>query len=740
MSVDQSQTICRYINRELSWLDFNQRVLNEADCTENPLLERLKFLSITGGNLDEFFMVRVGGLHLLLDSPQQIAEPTGLLPDGQLEAISKRVRKMISDQYECLEKLTHQLEDHGIRRILPDQLNLKQTEYLRSWFQSRIYSNLCPIGLNPQNQECSSTADRFFPLLVGSPLNLLVRLKINPEKSLKADTRQTQQNLPIESPFDEVDSPDGERFAVIPLGEQLERFVSIPADGEFQFTLLEDLVGEFVSEFFENQKVLECVPFRLTRNADMRVDEDGASDLLRGMQKILTERKESGCVRLEIPQDVSPESLSFMKSSLAADDRDIYFADGPLQIKDWMSVATLPGYVDLKNEAWPVQSSAEFPADKSIFQILREGDRLLYHPYQSFDPVVEMVQQAADDPKVLSIKQTLYRTSKNSPIVQALERAALAGKDVTVIVELKARFDEARNIQWARRLEQAGVNVIYGVRGLKIHAKILLIVRKDSDRIRRYLQFGTGNYNEATAGIYSDVSYFTCDNVYGNDGVNFFNAIAGLSTPQNLQKLSMAPFGIRRKIVEMIEVETENAKRGHRSGIIAKVNSLADTDLIDALYKASQAGVPIKLNVRGICCLRPGVPGLSETIEVVSVVDRYLEHARILQFEHGGDRTVFITSADWMGRNLDRRVELLVPVEDKKCRDRLIRILDHYFQDNMKALTLNSDGLFKKVAREEGAAKFQSQLQLQTEAFKLAGKPAEDEMGMFQPHTGSEES
>lgn len=704
------------INRELSWLEFNQRVLDEAQNCENPALERLKFLAITGGNLDEFFMVRIGSLHILIGSEHSRPDATGLTPDKQLAIVAERVREMMAQQYDCLDELLAELQDHDIRMADVNELNRKQTDYLRKWFDNYVNGVVSPI---------LTTREGEFPLLVGSNLALCVRLKNDP------GLRMGGAPLPDEEP-----EPD-QRFAILPIGEALERFVTVPSDSGYSFALVEDVICRFLSTFFPGQEILETVAFRITRNADMRVDEDGAFDLLQGMQQILSERKESNCVRLELDVNASAETQMFLLKQLNATPDQVFFAEGPLRLADWFSIASVQGYDGLRNDSWPPQDAPEFPADQSIFEVIRGGDRLLYHPYQTFDPVVRMVEQAAGDPDVLAIKQTLYRTSRKSPIVQALEKAALNKKSVTVVVELKARFDEARNIEWAKRLERAGVNVIYGVRGLKTHAKVCVVVRKDSDRLRRYIHFGTGNYNESTASLYSDVSYFTCDDALGNDVIAFFNAISGMSVPQTLQKLAMAPLGLRQKLLEMIEVETENARNGLPTGIRAKVNSLVDPVMIQALYRASQAGVPIELNVRSICCLRPGVEGLSETIRVVSIVDRFLEHARIFHFHHGGDSRVFISSADWMGRNLDRRVELLVPIDDPSCRSRLLEILEQYFQDNTKAKVLMSDGSYSPVPAED-APPHRSQYELYKDAVQRMAEHSRAERSMFQPYRGGQ--
>ena len=492
-------------------------------------------------------------------------------------------------------------------------------------------------------------------------------------------------------------------------------------------------MAKFVQRFFAGEPVQECVPFRITRNADMRLREDLAADLLAGMTEILNARKRSDCVRLEIAGGVSQVSLAFLMDLLEVPDRDVFEAPGPLDLSAFMQLSDLAGFDALRYEPWPPQRAPDLEQGKSMFEQLARRDVLLYHPYQSFEPVLRLIEEAANDPDVLAIKQILYRTSRNSPIVAALAKAAQRGKYVTAIVELKARFDEARNIEWARSLEQAGVQVIYGVKGFKTHAKICIIIRREPNGIQRYIHFGTGNYNEITARIYSDVSLLTSNEELGTDAVSFFNAITGYSQPPRYRKLEAAPIGLRGKLLEMIESETHRKEQGEEARIVAKLNSLVDPEIIEALYRASQAGVQIRLNVRGVCCLKPGVKGVSETIEVVSVIDRFLEHARILCFHHGGDERVFISSADWMPRNLDRRIELLVPVEDAEHRRHLIEIVQNYFEDNVKARRLTSDGSYKPV--KPGRKKpHRSQQLLYEEAVKLVKQAERLERTTFEPH------
>ncbi|MGH7128843.1 MAG: polyphosphate kinase 1, partial [Planctomycetaceae bacterium] len=455
---------------------------------------------------------------------------------------------------------------------------------------------------------------------------------------------------------------------VIPFGPAANRFITLPSEGGYAFLLLEDVVRQFVQRFFPGEDVVECVPFRITRNAEFSIREDAAGDLLSEMEEVLDARKLSDCARLEIAQDATPATLSFLQETLDVGDRDTYRLSGPLDLAAFMRLTDVRGYDHLKYPPWPPQPSPQVDLTQSLFETISQRDVLLYHPFESFEPVQRLIEEAAADPDVLAIKQTLYRTSRNSPIVAALAKAAENGKSVAVVVELKARFDEARNIEWAKSLEQSGVQVIYGVKGLKTHAKTCIIVRREPHGIQRYVHFGTGNYNEITARLYTDASFITSNDELAADAVSFFNAITGYSQPQPFHRIDVAPIGLRERLLEMINTETERRRHGQPAQILAKLNALVDPTMIDALYEASQAGVEIKLNVRGVCCLRPGVKGLSDHIQVVSVIDRYLEHSRIFYFHHGGDRRVYLSSADWMPRNLDRRIELLVPVDDPAAK------------------------------------------------------------------------
>ena len=682
-----SRSADQYLNRELSWLAFNQRVLDLASKQEVPLLERVKFLAITASNLDEFFKVRVGGLTLALQNKVESVEITGLTVNEQLNAITSRVQQMNSDQANVLLRhLLPGLEENGIHRLQHEQLNEQQKAVVEEIFDNEIASVVAPIMIERGQQ---------FPLLSSAKQCICVRIKNDSSRSV--------------GHLDDAKLAD-ERFAVISLGSALRRFIKLPQESGHAFMLLEDVVGQFLHKLFPEQEILEWVPFRITRNADIALNDDLMHDLLLGMTAMLEARKVSEIIRVEVDSGASDSLLQFLRETTNASDRQLYRIEGPLDLVALFELAEINGYSKLKDEPWPAKPSSEFLDSPNVFETIAAGDRILLHPYQQYDPVINFLRAAAEDPDVIAIKQTLYRSSRNSAIVDALAAAAANGKQVTAIVELKARFDEARNILGAKRLEQAGVDVIYGVQGLKTHAKLCIAVRRESRGIQRYVHFGTGNYNESTAKLYSDVSYFTNNEQLGADAVMFFNAITGLSVPQPLQLLAAAPIDLKDTLLNLIQVEIENAKQNGTSAINAKVNSLVDKQIIDALYDASAGGVKIRLNVRGICCLKPGVPGLSENIEVVSIVDRLLEHSRIIHFDHGGNNLVYISSADWMGRNLNRRAELLVPIEDKACSQMLLSVLTGYFKDNVRANRLTADGEYVPVATDGEPFRIQQHL------------------------------
>lgn len=673
----------RFINRELGWLEFNERVLDQAADSSLPLLERAKFLAISSSNLDEFMMVRVGSLQMQYQRNSMVRDAAGLTVGEQLLAVAHRCEVFTNRQYKILsDSLEPLLAEHDIHRI---DLN-DCTDRCRDTAERRFRNDVLAV-ISPQ----AIFEERPFPLLQGLGVHLCIRLKAD----------KTSADDPNASLWD---------FAVIPLGRTVPRVVLTPSDRGHSYVLLEDLIKHFIHEFFPGREIVECISFRITRNADIELQEDAASDLMIGMEEVLESRRQSRATRLEYSEDASDAMLAFLSEKMQLRGQDLYPISGPLDLSYLFTLHGLEGFDALRNDAWPPQRIPKIDPSENMFSSISRGDILLLHPYESFDPVVRLIEEAAVDPDVLAIKQVLYRTSRNSPIVSALKRAAKNGKYVSVIVELKARFDEARNIEWAREMEQAGVQVIYGIRGLKTHAKVCIIVRREPQGIVRYMHFGTGNYNEVTATIYGDVSLLTCNDELGSDASAFFNAVTGASQPQELRHLDSAPTTLRKRIIDLINAETQRCIEGQRAEIFAKINALVDTEVIDALYRASQAGVEIKLNVRGVCCLRPGVPGLSETIRVISIVDRFLEHARIIYFRHGEDSELFISSADWMPRNLDRRVEIMVPVDDASCREKVMNSLLTHFQDNCNSWEMQADGSYIRSQPGKNAIRAQEQL------------------------------
>ena len=719
----------RYLNRELSWLAFNDRVLDQAADPNVPLLERAKFLAISGSNLDEFFMVRVGGLKISAGRNAMVRDPAKLTVSEQLAAVASRCHDMTNRQYSLLrDELEPQFSAANIRRIELSDCSDRAREVAERRFHSDVSAVLSAQTL---------THDQPFPLLQGLGINLCVRMKASTgalqppsteAKGTKADTTSKSDGSPSEK-------AEEWHYAVIPLGRSLPRIIPVPSERGHDYVLLEDLVAKYIDELLPNREIVECVAFRITRNADVQLQEDGAADLVDGMEDVLESRRLSRVIRLEYTASASDFTVAFLSEMMQLTHRDLYPIDGPLDLGYLFSLHGLEGFDGLRDDGWPPRSNPRIDPAETMFSTIAKRDVLLVHPYERFDPVVRLIEEAAVDPDVLAIKQVLYRTSRNSPIVAALMRAAEHGKYVTVIVELKARFDEARNIEWAREMEQAGVQVIYGIRGLKTHAKICVVVRRETEGIVRYMHFGTGNYNEATANIYSDISLFTCDDTLGADATTFFNAVTGASQPQQLQLLAAAPITLRRRVLDLIEAETQRCIEGQKAEILVKLNALVDTEVIDALYRASQAGVKVRLNIRGQCCLKPGVKGLSESIEVVSIVDRFLEHARIIYFRHGGDDELFISSADWMPRNLDRRVELFVPVIDQACRTKLLQTLRTYFKDNTNAWRMNKDGSYQRsLAEDEGKDVFRSQKVLYDRAIEAIRKAKQSRRTTFETH------
>ena len=660
----------RFINRELSWLEFNERVLDQAADNSLPLLERAKFLAISSSNLDEFMMVRVGSLQMQYQRNTMVRDASGLTVGEQLLAVAHRCEVFTRRQYSILaESLEPSLAEHDICRLDLNNCSERCLEAAERRFRNDVLAVISPQAI---------FEERPFPLLQGLGVHLCIRLKS--KKQIGDDSES--------NPWD---------FAVIPLGRTVPRVVLMPSDRGHSYLLLEDLIKHHIEEFFPGREVIECVAFRITRNADIELQEDAASDLMIGMEEVLESRRQSRVTRLEYSHNASDATLAFLSEKMHLRVQDLYPTTGPLDLSYLFTLHGLEGFDALRDEAWPPQRVSSIDPSETMISSISRDDILLLHPYESFDPVVRLIEEAAIDPDVLAIKQVLYRTSRNSPIVSALKRAAKNGKYVSVIVELKARFDEARNIEWAQEMEKTGVQVIYGIRGLKTHAKICIIVRREPQGIVRYMHFGTGNYNEVTATLYGDVSLLTCNEELGSDASAFFNAVTGASQPKNLRHLDSAPTTLRKRIVDLINAETQRCLEGQRAEIVAKLNALVDTEVIDALYRASQAGVKILLNIRGVCCLRPGVAGLSETIRVISIVDRFLEHARIFYFRHGGDSEIFISSADWMPRNLDRRVEIMVPIDDPVCRKKVMDSLFTYFQDNCNSWEMQANGAYNRT-------------------------------------------
>ncbi|WP_278335840.1 RNA degradosome polyphosphate kinase [Petroclostridium xylanilyticum] len=655
-----------FINRELSWLEFNDRVLEEAKDRSNPLLERIKFLSIVSSNLDEFFMIRVASLKDQVNVGFNKPDPAGLTPKQQLKKISIRTHKMVDEQYNMFNRaLLPRLKKNGIHMVYEEDLTDEQRNFLDEYFTNEIYPVLTPMAVD---------SSRPFPLILNKSLNLGVLIK---------DKETENQYI----------------FATVQVPSVLPRIVELPSPGygSKHFILLEEVITMYIGCLFAGHDVICTYPYRITRNADLSIEEDEAEDLLLEIEKSLKKRKWGAAIRLEVSCDMDERLVHILKDALETHQDDIYYINGPLDLTFLMKIYSFEGYEHLKYLPHYPQTPQDLPEEHNIFEVINNGDVLLHHPYEAFEPVVEFVQEAARDPKVLAIKQTLYRVSGDSPIVKALAEAAERGKQVTVLVEVKARFDEENNIQWAKRLEKAGCHVIYGLVGLKTHSKITLVVRREEKGIKRYIHLGTGNYNDVTARFYTDLGLFTSNEYFGADASAVFNMLSGYSEPPELYKLEVAPLGLRTKFIELIENEMHNALVGKKARIIAKMNSLVDIEIATALYKASSAGVKIDLIVRGICCVRPGMQGISENITVRSIVGRFLEHSRIYYFYNDGREDIFLSSADWMPRNLDRRVELLFPIEDRVLKERVLGILDITLEDTVKARILNSEGKYKKV-------------------------------------------
>ncbi len=671
-----------YVNRELSWLKFDDRVLSEARDKILPLFERLKFLSITSSNLDEFYMVRVASLKDQVHADYEKKDIAGMTPKEQLKEISAQTHELVNVQYNTLNRsLLPALEKAGFHLMARhEDLNQEQQEYVDRYFEDNVYPVLTPMAMD---------SSRPFPLIRNKTLNIGALISKRDKKKGKESTV----------------------FATVQVPSVLPRVIQIPSVKEDDTTviLLEEVIEKNIGELFLGYDVVCAHPYRIMRNADLTIDEDGAEDLLVEIQKQLKKRQWGEVIRMEVEEKTDERLLDILKTEFEIKDEDIFYINGPLDLTMLMKVYGVEGYEEYKAKKHVPAPVPAFQNDKDIFQVIREGDVFLHHPYMSFDPVVNFVRQAAKDPEVLAIKQTLYRVSGNSPIIAALAQAAENGKQVSVLVELKARFDEENNIVWAKMLEKAGCHVIYGLVGLKTHSKITLVVRREETGIRRYVHLATGNYNDSTAKLYTDCGIFTCDERYGEDATAVFNMLSGYSEPKSWNRLVVAPIWMKDRFLKLINREAEMAQKGIPAFIVAKMNSLCDRKIIAALYQASACGVQIYLLVRGICCLKVGVPGVSENIHVRSIVGDFLEHSRIFYFHNGGNEEIFMGSADWMPRNLDRRVEIVFPVEDEEIKKEIKHILDVEFKDNVKAHILQPDGTYEKMNRR-GKAKVNSQM------------------------------
>ncbi|WP_027093996.1 polyphosphate kinase 1 [Cohnella thermotolerans] len=662
----------KYINRDLSWIEFNRRVLEEAEDASTPLLERFQFLSIVSSNLDEFMSVRVAGLKDQLKAGFHKTDFTGYTPHGLIKRIMKRTKQMVRQQYKTYRELMRALNKEGAVIVSWDDLNEEQAEAMTEYFQDIVYPVLTPMAVD---------ISRPFPLVHSKELYLAVVLRPSVESEKSADQ---------------------DYCAIVQVPSILPRTIRVPGRKNARkqtYLLLEDLIKQQIGQLFSGYVTEAVHAFRVTRNSDLSLNEEGAEDLLQEIEKELRRRRRGFPVRLEIEKGMHRHARELLTDELDITE-DIFEIDGPLDLGFLSTFAgSLQNFDHLRYPKIEPKYPDEFEEADDILSVLRERDVLVYHPYESFEAVNDFISEAAADPDVLAIKMTLYRVSVNSVLVQALATAAESGKQVTVVVELKARFDEERNIAWARQLEKAGCHVVYGLVGLKTHAKITLVVRRESGALRRYVHVGTGNYNENTARHYTDAGLFTCHPDIGADASALFNEMTGYSTPHDWRAFAVAPAGLKPKLFVLIDREIACAKAGRPARIVAKMNSLSNQSMIDKLYEASQAGVSIDLIVRGVCCLRPGVEGLSENVRVVSIVDRFLEHARILAVTNGGEEEVYISSADWMTRNLSRRVELLCPVYDPGLRLMLLNLLQMNLQDNVKARELQPSGNYVRVSR-----------------------------------------
>lgn len=700
-----------YLNRELSWLQFNRRVLQEAVDPNNPLLEKLKFLAITSSNLDEFFMIRVAGLKHQKENGVKRRDIAHMTPEEQLEQISDTCQKLVARQYRFLHMILSELRTEGLYFIHPEDATEAQKKWMEDYFERQVFPVVTPMAVDSSHP---------FPFLASKSLNIAMLLERN-ERDLSLDE---ENDIDVKT-------------AIVPVPSLLPRIVRLPDDpekkGRHDFVLLEQVIRHFASRFFIGYDLLEAHPFRITRDADLAIDEEDAQDLVVEVERQLKKRQRGEAVRIEFEAGTSRFMQRFMTQEMHLAKEDLYEIDGPLDMTMFFSFCGIKGYDRLRYpEAHPHRpwSMIQLEKDgrKNIFEMIREKDLLVHLPYESFeDSVVNFVASAAADPDVLAIKQTLYRVASSSPIIQALEKAAQNGKQVTVLMEVKARFDEANNILMARRLEKAGAHVIYGLVGLKTHSKCTLVIRREKDGIRRYVHVATGNYNASTAKLYTDLGVFTCNDQFGSDASAFFNLLSGYSDPPLWDSFIVAPINLRQRCMELIDREIAFAKQGEQAHMVAKMNSLLDKKIIDKLYEASQAGVRIELIIRGICVLIPGIPGVSDNITVRSLVGRFLEHSRVFWFANGGREELYIGSADWMPRNLNDRVELMIPVRDADLCHRLKAMVNMELADNQKAHIMQSDGMWKKEIAP--ADKVGAQAEFQRIAEK---RDREDEMTLAQ--------
>ncbi len=700
-------------NRELSWIKFDRRVLNEARDKTIPLLERLKFISITSSNLDEFFMVRVASLKDMLHAGVKKADIAGMDALKQLERVNEDTRELVNLQYSTYNRSLLPLMNQENIYIIDayEKLTEEQAAFVDDYFENEVYPVLTPMAVD---------ASRPFPLIRNKSLNIAAIIEYKgaggllDHKTQDAElSEDVQEELSDEAAGSDSDKSDKKEkkdkkkkkgakpeFATVQVPSGMARLVPVPSENpdEKVFILLEQVIEKNIDKLFLNYKVVCAYPYRIMRNADFSIDEDEAPDLLKEIQKQLKKRQWGEVIRLEVEDGIDKKLLEFLKDELHVENKqDIFYINGPIDFTFLMKMYGLDGCDHLRYEPHKPQLVPEILPGENIFEAIQKGDILLHHPYQSFGPVMELIRQAANDDQVLAIKMTLYRVSGNSPIIASLAQAAENGKQVTVLVELKARFDEENNIVWAKKLEQAGCHVIYGIVGLKTHSKIALVVRREDEGIRRYVHLGTGNYNDSTAKLYTDCGVLTCSEAVGEDATAVFNMLSGYSEPLSWNSLAVAPIWLRKKFLKLVRRETKNAREGKQAYIRAKMNSLCDQEMIEALYEASAAGVKIQLLIRGICCLRTGIKGISENIQVHSIVGNFLEHSRIFDFCNDGQAEVYMGSADWMPRNLDRRVEIVFPVLDQELKKKVLHILDLEFEDNVKAHILQPDGTYEKI-------------------------------------------